>query len=80
MGGKFSPHKEFIFTIRLKSEHVTMISILAESPSKALHLLKSKDYPVFSQQESYLLISVMQQITPKTQWGMTTSFYKGFEQ
>ena len=80
MGGRFSPKKEFIFTIRLKSEQVTILSILAESPSKAIDtLLRSKDNPAFSQQESYLLTSVMQQVTPKTQWGMTTSFYRGFD-
>jgi len=80
MGGRFSPKKEFIFTIRLQSEQVTILSILSESPSKAVDtLLKSQENPAFSKPESYLLISVMQQVTPKTQWGMTTSFYKGFD-
>ena len=80
MGGRFSPKKDFIFTVRMKSEQKSILSILADSPSNAIEtLLKSKDNPAFSQQESYLLTSVMQHATPKTQWGMTTSFCKGFD-
>lgn len=78
MGGSFRKHKDYIFTIKLREEQVTVLSILAEAPSRALHtLLQSTHNPAFSNLESYLLLSVMQQVTPKTQWGMNTSFYKG---
>ena len=77
MGFGFNNQKEYIFTIGLQSDQVTMLSILTESESSVLEtLLKAEHHPSFREQKSYHLLSVMQQMTPKTQWGMTTTYYK----
>ena len=77
MGFGFNNQKEYIFTIGLSSDQVTILSILTESTTAVLEtLLKAEHNPAFAELESYLLLSVMQQVTPKTQWGMTTTYYK----
>ena len=81
MGGSFNPKKEFICTVGLKSEQVTILSIFCEQPEDAFGILrKAKDNPAFLSLDSYQLLSVMQQMTPKTQWGMVTSFYKELDE
>ena len=81
MGGRFNPQKEFIFTIGLSTDQVTVLSILCEKPEDAFEVLASaKDNPSFLRLESYQILSVMQQMTPKTQWGMVTSFYKELDE
>ena len=77
MGFGFDNKKEYIFTIGLQADQVTLHSILAESTSNILEtLLNTEKSPAFADPKSYLLLSVMQQVTPKTQWGMTTTYYK----
>ena len=77
MGGSFSSKKEFIFTIGLHPDQVTLLSILADSPATAFHtLLNLKQNPSFVDIRFYRLLSVMQQVTKKTQWGMSTTFAK----
>ena len=77
MGFGFNHQKEYIFTIGLQSDQVTILSILAEDPSSVLKTLCTAEHnPDFLNLNSYLLLSVMQQVTPKTQWGMTTTYYK----
>ena len=77
MGFGFNNQKEYIFTIGLQSDQVTILSILTESTSSILEtLLKAEHNPAFLDFNSYQLLSVMQQVTPKTQWGMTTTYYK----
>jgi len=81
MGGRFKNNKDFVFTIGLKPDQVTILSILAEGPSNALKTLLSAEHnPAFHDFTSYRLLAVMQNVTPKTQWGMTTSYYKMHEQ
>ena len=77
MGFGFDNKKEYIFTIGLQADQVTLLSILVGSESNILNtLLNTEKNPIFADENSYLLLSVMQQVTPKTQWGMTTSYYK----
>ena len=80
MGFGFKSDKEYIFTVGLLPDQITILSILAESTDKALEtLLKATTNPAFLDLRSYRLLSVMQQITPKTQWGMTTTYYRELE-
>ena len=77
MGFGFHRKKEYIFTIGLQSDQVTILSIVKEPTSNVLEtLLRAEHNPAFLDLNSYLLLSVMQQVTPKTQWGMTTTYYK----
>ena len=77
MGGGFSSKKEFIFTIGLHPDQVTLLSILADSPATAFQtLLERKHNPSFIDIRFYRLLAVMQQVTKKTQWGMSTTFAK----
>ena len=80
MGFGFKSNKEYIFTVGLLPDQITILSILSESTDKALEtLLQAATHPAFLELTSYRLLSVMQQVTPKTQWGMTTSYYKELE-
>jgi hypothetical protein len=74
-GGGFNPTKEYIITVGLKPEHVTVLSILFEGEDLLEWLLSPSNSVDLSDSENYLLYSVMQQITPKTQWGMTTTYH-----
>ena len=81
MGFGFNPKKEYVFSVGLQSDQVTILAILAESPSNALEtLLKAAHNPAFLDLKSYRLLSVMQHVTPKTQWGMTTTYFKDLEE
>ena len=74
-GGGFNPAKDYIITIGVKPEHVTVLSILYDGESLAEWLFGSSTAIDLSDPNNYLLYSVMQQITPKTQWGMSTTFH-----
>ena len=80
MGFGFNRRKEYIFSVGLQPDQTTILSILAETPASALEtLLKAEHNPAFVDLKSYRLLSVMQQVSSKTQWGMTTTYYKELE-
>ena len=74
-GGGFNPSKEYIVTVGLKPEHLIVLSILFEGEDLVNWLFDSSNTVDLTNPQNYLLYSVMQQVTPKTQWGMTTTFH-----
>jgi hypothetical protein len=74
-GGGFNPTREYIITVGLKPEQVTVLSILFEGGNLLEWLFSPSNTVDLSNPDNYLLYSVMQQVTPKTQWGMTTTFH-----
>ena len=80
MGFGFNARKEYIFSVGLQPDQTTILSILSETADTALDTLtKAEHNPAFVDLKSYRLLSVMQQVTSKTQWGMTTTYYKELE-
>ena len=75
-GGSFSKDKPYIITLSLKPDLIGMLSITADDKKNLAPELFYEHNDVLRQSDSWLLLSVMQQKTPKTQWGMTTSFFK----
>ena len=74
-GGEFDPEKIYHFTLRLRPDQATLLGVLLESPKDAIQTFCNSDTDHFIRKgESYWLVSVMQQQTPKTQWGMTTKY------
>ena len=74
-GGGFNPTKAYTITIGMKAEHVTILSILYAEEILEEWIFQAPQSNVLSEQKNYVLYSVMQQATPKTQWGMTTSYH-----
>ena len=76
MGGHFLTDRPLMFTINLSYESLQLLSILAEDPHQAHTLIANAepDSPL-RDTRSYQLLSVMQQRTPKTQWGLTTTYF-----
>ena len=74
-GGQFDENKHYCFTLRLRPDQATLLGVLLESPKDAITTFCTSDLEHFIRKaESYWLVSVMQQQTPKTQWGMTTKY------
>lgn len=76
-GGAFAEDLPFVFTVALAPEHVMVLAVLSESPDEAHRVLV--DAPadsVLRAQESWRLLSVMQQRTPKVGWGLTTTWFE----
>ena len=75
-GGAFNPTRPHTFTVELVAEHVMTVAILSPTPAEAWQVLAEAepDSPLRSTQ-SWRLLSVMQQRTPRTQWGLTTTFF-----
>jgi len=74
-GGDFDPNKNYHFTLRLRPDQATLFGVLLESPKEAINAFCKADPNHFVRKaQSYWLVSVMQQQTPKTQWGMTTKY------
>lgn len=73
-GGGFNPLKEYIITVELKSEQLAYLSIMYLSQNIEEWLEDSEVQRLFKDVDNFLLITVMQQFTPKTQWGMSTIY------
>jgi hypothetical protein len=74
-GGQFNAFKDYIITIGLKAQEITMLSIMWEKEPLEQFIQKKKVLNALSDPQNYRLYSVMQQFTPKTQWGMTTTYF-----
>ena len=74
-GGDFDPTKNYHFSLRLRPDQATLLGVLLENPTDAIQAFTQAAPDHFIRQaESYWVVSVMQQKTPKTQWGMTTKY------
>lgn len=74
-GGQFHAFKDYNITVGLKSQEITMLSILWEKEELEKFLEKKDVQNILNNPNCYRLYSVMQQFTPKTQWGMTTTYF-----
>ena len=74
LGGGFNPTKPYIITIELYADQLTFLSIMDDGQSieEWFHLQSVQS--ILADSENFLLISTMQPITSKTQWGMTTVY------
>ena len=74
-GGEFHAFRDYLITVGLNAQDITMLSILWEKEDLQLFLQKKDVQNILSNPTCYRLYSVMQQFTPKTQWGMTTTYF-----
>ena len=79
-GGGFNPSKPYIITVELHSEQLTWLSLsLGDLPIEKWFSTPEM-LSVLSDPQKFLLISTMQPITPKTKWGMSTTFSQSHHQ
>ncbi len=74
LGGGFNPAKPYYITIDLHSNHLTLLGILYDNEDVATWFLSAAVHAVITDRHNFVLISTLQPITPKTQWGMTTTY------
>ena len=74
-GGGFNPTKDYLVTVGLKASQITALSILYDGEDINQWLVGEQAVRFLSNQENFLLFAVMQQVTPKTQWGLTTTYH-----
>ena len=74
-GGEFQAFKDYIITAGLRSQDVTMLSVLWEREDLETFVKKQGVHRILTNPSSYRLYSVMQQFNAKTQWGMTTTYF-----
>lgn len=74
LGGGFNPAKPYFITVDLHSNHLTLLGILYDGEDVTNWFQNDTVRPTLENADNFLLISTMQPITPKTQWGMTTKY------
>ncbi len=74
LGGGFNPTKPYIITLELHTDQLTLLSIIHEEQSIKDWFNMASVQDIFRDSKHLLLISTMQPVTPKTQWGMTTVY------
>ena len=74
LGGGFNPVKPYIITIELHSDQLTFLSIMDDGQSIEDWFHSKSVQAILTKSENFLLISTMQPMTSKTQWGMTTVY------
>ena len=79
-GGGFNPSKPYIITVELHSEQLTWLSLSLGDLPIADWFSTPEMMTVLSDPQKFLLISTMQPITPKTKWGMSTTFSQSHHQ
>ena len=74
LGGGFNPTKPYYITVDLHSDHLTLLGILYNGEPVEEWMEQDSVSATLRAAENFLLISTLQPITPKTQWGMTTTY------
>ena len=74
LGGGFNPAKPYIVTVELHADQLTFLSIMDDGQSIEEWFQLKSVQNILTDSENFLLISTMQPITSKTQWGMTTVY------
>ena len=76
-GGAFRLDLPLLFTVELVPEQAQILAALAEGPQTAHEVLqRAPAGSALRRSESWRLLSVMQQRTPKVQWGLTTTYLR----
>ena len=78
-GGGFNPSKPYIITVELHSEQLTWLS-LSLGDLSIDRWFDTPEMMASFRPQKFLLISTMQPITPKTKWGMSTTFSQSHHQ
>ncbi|MES2638699.1 MAG: hypothetical protein V4850_04435 [Myxococcota bacterium] len=74
-GGAFRLDRPLLFTVELVPQQAQILAALAEGPHKAHEVLEQAPAgSALRRSESWRLLSVMQQHTPRVQWGLTTTW------
>jgi hypothetical protein len=74
LGGGFNPAKPYYITVDLHSNHLTLLGILYDNEDVDAWFVSDAVQSVIANSRNFVLISTMQPITSKTQWGMTTTY------
>ena len=74
-GGEFHALKDYIITVGLNNQESTMLSIFWSGEELEDFINKKEVQKLLTDPNCYRLYSVMQNFTPKTQWGMTTTYF-----
>lgn len=76
-GGQFRLDLPFLFTVELVPSQVAVLAALTIRPEAAHEVLEhAPPESPLRRPESYRLLSVMQQRTPKVHWGLTTTWFR----
>ncbi len=73
-GGGFNPSKPYHVTVELHSDHLTLLGILYDGEDVETWFHSDAVAPALQTPENFLLISTLQPINAKMQWGMTTKY------